>query len=47
MGVQLPETFPRMTYGHAMNQYGCDKPDVRYDLHMCDVTDTMRDGTVR
>ena len=47
MGVQLPETFARMTYAHAMDRYGCDKPDVRYELHMCDVTDMVREGTVR
>ncbi|KAL3133042.1 hypothetical protein ABBQ38_006948 [Trebouxia sp. C0009 RCD-2024] len=47
MGVQLPETFPRMTYAHAMDRYGCDKPDVRYQPHMRDVTDMVRDGTVR
>ena len=38
MGVQLPTSFPRMTYAQAMDQYGCDKPDVRYDLRLYDVT---------
>ena len=47
MGVQLPQTLPRLTYAQAMDQYGCDKPDVRYDLHMHDVTDVVRNGTVR
>ncbi len=47
LDVQLPEKLPRMTYAEAMDQYGCDKPDVRYDLHMCDVTDIVRDSTLR
>lgn len=26
------ETFPRMTYADAMRLYGCDKPDIRFDM---------------
>ena len=47
MGVKLPEAFPRMTYAQAMDKYGCDKPDVRYELHMQDVTHIVRDGSLR
>jgi len=47
MGVQLPEQFPRMTYAQAMDRYGCDKPDVRYELHMQDVTDVVQDCSLR
>ena len=35
--VQKP--FPRMLYQDAMDLYGCDKPDIRYDLRAIDVTD--------
>lgn len=38
MGVELPAAFPRMTYAEAMDRYGSDKPDVRYDLQFHDVT---------
>ena len=47
MGVNLSDTFPRLTYAQAMDQYGCDKPDVRYELHMRHVTDMVRSGSVR
>lgn len=47
MGVQLPAVFPRMTYAEAMERYGCDKPDVRYELHMTDVTDIVRGSSLR
>ena len=47
MGVQLPTSFPRMTYADAMEQYGCDKPDVRYDLRLHDVTAAVQDTSFR
>jgi len=35
----IPTKFNRMTYSHAMEFYGSDKPDMRYDLKMVDVMD--------
>jgi len=34
MGIELPETFPRMTYADAIHRYGSDKPDLRIDLEL-------------
>ncbi|MBF0480088.1 MAG: aspartate--tRNA ligase [Desulfovibrionaceae bacterium] len=42
IGVNLPEPFPRMTYGQAMAEYGLDKPDIRFALQLRDVTDIVR-----
>lgn len=37
--VDIPTPFPRMTYQEAMDDYGIDRPDTRYDLRIKDVTD--------
>ncbi len=37
-GVTVATPFPRMTYADAMELYGCDRPDLRYDLKIRDVT---------
>jgi aspartyl-tRNA synthetase len=36
--MSVPVPFPRMTYADAMERYGCDRPDVRYDMTIRDVT---------
>ena len=38
LGVELQLPLRRMTYAEAMDKYGVDKPDLRLDLILCDVT---------
>lgn len=40
-GVELPE-FKRMTYAQAMEKYGSDKPDIRFDLEFVDISDVAQ-----
>ncbi len=44
IGVDLPAEFPRMTYNDAMRDYGVDKPDLRFDLKLTEVTDIFKDS---
>ncbi len=37
LGVSLPDKFPIMTYHEAMDIYGSDKPDTRFELPLKDV----------
>ena len=37
-GIELTEKFPIMTYEHAMNKYGVDKPDTRFGMLLEDIT---------
>ncbi len=38
LGVEVPR-FPRMTWQEAMDTYGSDRPDLRYDLELEDISD--------
>ena len=42
LGVELALPLPRLTYGEAMGKYGSDKPDLRFDLPLVDLTDLCR-----
>jgi aspartyl-tRNA synthetase len=43
INVELPAEFPRMTYAEAMRRYGSDKPDLRFEMELTDLSGTLRD----
>lgn len=42
LAVELPASFPRMTWRQAMDTYGSDKPDLRYPMRLHDVDAHVR-----
>lgn len=38
-GIEITEDFPTMTYAHAMEHYGSDKPDIRFEMTLKDLTE--------
>jgi aspartyl-tRNA synthetase len=38
LGHEIPRPIPRITYAEAMSRYGTDKPDLRFDLQLTELT---------
>jgi aspartyl-tRNA synthetase len=43
-GVAVSAPFPRLTYRDALERYGVDKPDLRYQLEIRDLTGLLGEG---
>ncbi|AGT27421.1 aspartate--tRNA ligase [Borrelia miyamotoi] len=43
--INLPKKFKRITYKHAMNTYGSDKPDTRYELLIQDMSQHFKQSS--
>jgi len=41
-GINFEGDFPRMTYAEAIEKYGSDKPDIRFGMEFCDVTNIVK-----
>jgi aspartyl-tRNA synthetase len=41
LDIDVPVNFPRMTYADAMDIYGSDKPDTRFDMKITDLGDVF------
>jgi len=42
IGVEVRRPFPRLSYPEAMERYGTDRPDLRFEMPITDVTGEMR-----
>lgn len=43
LGDKIETPFPRLTYREVMDKYGIDKPDLRVELQITDLTDIFSD----
>lgn len=43
LGRDLQTPFERMTYKEAVENYGSDKPDIRFDMKIQDISDLVKD----
>ena len=41
LDIELPTEFPRMTYAEAMDVYGSDKPDTRFEMKITDLAEVF------
>ncbi len=46
-GVEIATPFPRMTHAQAMNEFGSDKPDRRFAMHLTDLAEIFRESSFK
>lgn len=45
LSKKISTPFPRLTYYEAMEMYGVDKPDTRFDLHLINLTEKLKNSS--
>jgi len=44
LNIDLVTPFPQITYDEAMSRFGLDRPDLRFGLELCEVSDIVKDA---
>ncbi len=47
LDIELPTPFLRMTYEEAMNRFGSDKPDLRFEMEIRDLTEHFKGSSFK
>lgn len=42
LDIDIPLPLPRMTFADAMRRFGSDKPDTRFGMEICDISDMVK-----
>ncbi|MGC9109121.1 MAG: aspartate--tRNA ligase [Caldimicrobium sp.] len=43
LGITLSTPFPRLSYDYCINTYGTDRPDLRFGMELCDVSEIAKE----
>ncbi|MFB6468028.1 aspartate--tRNA ligase [Cytobacillus sp. Hz8] len=46
-GIEVQTPFPRMKYKEAMDRYGSDKPDTRFDMELVDLSEILQNSSFK
>ncbi|MQY80418.1 MAG: aspartate--tRNA ligase [Bacteroidetes bacterium] len=41
-GIEIPDEFPKICYDEALEKYGTDKPDTRFEMKIVDLTNVVK-----
>jgi len=47
LAIELETPFPRLTHREALARYASDKPDLRFNIEIHDISNTVRESTFR
>lgn len=46
-GIDVQTPFPRLSYHEAMDRYGSDKPDTRFEMELVDLSEIVKDSSFK
>lgn len=46
-GIDIPRPFPRLTYNDAMERFGSDKPDLRFEMELVALNDIAKETSFK
>jgi len=47
LDVDIPTPFPRLSFAEALNRWGIDKPDTRFEMELVDLTEDFRSSAFK
>ncbi len=47
LGIDVPTPMPRMTYKEAVDNYGIDRPDLRFEMKLKDISDLAEQSSFK